>query len=132
MIQTVLQWLFQIIGLTQRIRVLCHRALILPNGPECFFINITNISLQREVELTHVWLDYTPEIHVLNPHRVLPQCIKPGRSWETWIAVNNVPLSYHDTVFDNTLIRLSNGRIFRSRKNNHVPITGFIPGNQGG
>lgn len=113
MIQTVLQWLFQIIGLTQRIRVRCHRAVILPNGPGCFFVNVTNISINRDVELNHVWLDYTPEIHLLNPHRVLPHCLKPGESWETWIEVDNIPLSYHDTVFDNALVRLSNGRVFR-------------------
>lgn len=129
MIQTVLQWIFQIIGLTQRLRVLCHRAFLLPNGPECYFVNVTNVSLQRDVEITHVWMDCNDTVPVFNPLRPLPRRIKPDESWETWIEVNNLPQSVRDNAFNLARVRLSNGRTFKSKENKNVPSAGYVPGN---
>lgn len=128
MIQIVLQWLFKTIQLTQRLRVLCHRAVMLPGGPECYFINVTNISLQRDVEITHVWMDCSDELPVLNPLRPLPRRIKPEESWETWIAMNSLPQSVRDDGYDLARVRLSNGRIFKSKENKNIPGAGYVPG----
>ena len=128
MIQTVLEWIFKIIGLQQSVRVLCHRAFFLPNGPECYFINVANLSLQRDAEITHVWLDSDEQIHVLNPSRPLPRRLKPEETWETWIEVNTLPLSIREDAYTLARVRLSNGRIMKSKKNEDVPSAGYIPG----
>lgn len=54
MTKIVLEWFFRIVGLRQSVQVMYHRALILPSDPECCFINVTNLSPQREVEVTDV------------------------------------------------------------------------------
>lgn len=128
MVQVIIEWIFRIIGLSQKFQVLCHRAFILPNGPECYFINITNLSPQRDAELTHIWMACDNEIHVLNPSRPLPRRLKPEESWETWIEVNKLPNSVQSNAFNLARVRLSNGKILKSKKNESVPSAGFIPG----
>ena len=128
MVQTVLQWLFKIICLKQLVCVLCHRAFLLPSGPECYFINVTNLSLQRDVEITHVWITCPEDIPVINPSRPLPRHLKPEESWETWIEVNGLPASAKEKAFCLARVRLSNGKVLHSKKNTNVPSAGFIPG----
>ena len=128
MIQTVLEWIFKIIGLRQSVRVLCHRAFFLPNGPECYFIYVANLSLQRDTEITHVWLEGGEQIHVLNPSRPLPRRLKPEETWETWIGVESLPLTIREDAYTLARVRLSNGRIMKSKKNEDVPSAGYVPG----
>ena len=128
MIQTVFEWVFKIIGLKQSVRVLCHRAFLLPKGPECYFINVTNLSLQRDTEITHVWIESGDQIPVLNPSRPLPKRLKPEGTWETWIEVERLPISIREAAFRLARVRLSNGRIINSRRNEDVPIAGYVPG----
>jgi len=128
MIESVLEWVFKIIGLKQSVRVLCHRAFFLPNGPECYFINVTNLSLQRDAEVTHVWIESGNEIPVLNLSRPLPRRLRPEESWETWIEVERLPIPVREDAFKLARVRLSNGRIIKSKKNENVPIAGYVPG----
>jgi hypothetical protein len=128
MIQTVLEWLFRIIGLKQSLRVLCHRAFFLPNGPECYFINVTNVSLQRVAVVTHVWIEGDNQIPVLNPSRPLPRRLKLEETWETWIEVDHLPISIREDAFTLARVRLSNDRIIKSKKNENVPSAGYVPG----
>ncbi len=128
MIQTILEWLFKIIGLRQKVRVLCHRAVLLANGSECYFINVTNLSLQRDAEITHVWMECGDEIPVLHPSRPLPRRLTPEESWEIWIELQRLPASFRDNAFEHARVRLSNGRIIKSKKNENVPRAGYVPG----
>ena len=131
MIQTVLafrEWIFKIIGQIQFVRVLCHRAFFLPNGPECYFINVVNLSLQRYAEITHVWLESDEQIPVLNPSRPLPRRLKPEETWETWIVVDTLPQSIREDAYTLARVRLSSGRIMKSIKNDDVPNAGYVPG----
>lgn len=128
MIQIVLEWIFKIIGIKQSVRVLCHRAFFLPNGPECYFINVVNLSLQREAEITHVWLESDEQIPVLNPSRPLPRRLKPEETWGTWIEVDTLPQSIREDAYTLARVRLSNGRIMKSIKNDDVPSAGYVPG----
>lgn len=128
MIQTVLDWLFKIIGLKQSVRVLCHRAFFLPKGPECYFINVTNLSLQRDAEVTHVWIESGDQIPVLDRSRPLPRRLRPEETWETWIEVERLPISIREDAFKLARVRLSNGRTIKSRRNENVPSAGHVPG----
>ncbi len=128
MVQVILGWIFKIIGLAQNVRVLCHRAFILPNGPEGYFINVTNLSPQRDAEITHVWMACAEDIQIINPSRPLPRRLKPEESWETWIEINNLTEQDQSDAFSLARVRLSNGKILKSKKNENVPSAGRIPG----
>ncbi len=128
MVQAVLGWVFRAIGLCQSVKVRCHRALLLPNGPECYFINVRNASPQREVEVTHVWVVGDTEIHILNPARPLPRRLKPEESWETWIPLNHLPEKIRENAYSLARVRLSNDKVLHSVRNKSIPAAGFVPG----
>jgi hypothetical protein len=117
---------------TRRVRVRVHKARFVDSlsyGPECYFVNVTNISLNREVEITHVWFDCWVKVYVLRDERPLPKRLKADETWETWIGVEQLPaaLSAVD-VFRLARVRLSNGKVFRSKQNQSVPASGSVPG----
>ena len=128
MVQTILGWVFKIISLCKSVKVRCHRALLLPNGPECYFINVRNASPQREVEITHVWVANDNEIHILNPARPLPRLLKPEESWETWIPVTHLPEKIRENAYSLARVRLSDDKVFHSVRNRNIPAAGFVPG----
>ena len=74
----------------RRLRVLVHRAVFIGSVQEYYFINLANLSENREIEATHIWLESEPELHILNPRRRLTKRLKPDESWETWIEVEKI------------------------------------------
>ncbi len=123
-----LDWLLSVFGGLRRVRLLVHQATLLPTGEECFFLNITNLSGSRDIEVTHVWFDTMPQVHVLNPARPLPRRLRPDESWETWVPVGYLPTSDWNRIFKLGRARLSSGRVLKSRENRAVPPGGIIPG----
>ena len=113
---------------SSKLRFTVHRAFFVPNGPECFFLNATNLTAGSDLEVTHVWIATSPEVHVIQRDRPLPKRLKPQETWETWIRVDQVPATERDTVFDLARARLSTGEIVRSRRNDGVPSYGTVPG----
>jgi hypothetical protein len=113
---------------SSKLRFTVHRALFLPSGPECFFLNATNITADSDVEVTHIWIATSPEVHVLQRDRPLPKRLKPQETWETWIRVDQVPGAERDPVFDLARARLSTGEIVNSKRNDGVPSYGTVPG----
>lgn len=65
-------------------------------GPPCYFINVTNMSLTREVEVTHVWFDCSPEVDVFRSERPLPKRLKVDETWETWVLASDLPSGLTD------------------------------------
>jgi hypothetical protein len=114
----------------KRARLLVHRAYLAHNGSDSFFLDVTNHSRTREIEVTHVWFDTKPQIAVLNPERPLPVRLKPEQSWQTWIAANQIPASLQAAMYDLGRARLSTGRILKSRPNQDVPEAGSVPGSR--
>lgn len=118
--------------ITRLVEVRVHRASFVNGnvyGPDCYFINVTNLSPDREVEITHVWFEWSPQIHVIRAERPLPRRLKLDESWETWLEINELPSSIveHD-VFELGRVRLSTGQVFRSKRNEDVPSMGLVPG----
>ena len=112
----------------RRVRFRTHRAFFIGSGVECFFLTVTNTSRSREIEITHVWLDTNPQVYVMVTERPLPKRLKPDEIWETWIPMQNIPKSSWDAAYHLGRLRLSNGKIIRSRKDKKVPSIGFVPG----
>ena len=118
--------------ITRRVRVKVHRAFPLEgnaHGPECYYVNVTNLSHSREVEVTHVWLECSSKIYVLPPERPLPKRLKGDETWETWVPASKVPLDWNrDKVYTLARVRISSGKVFRSKLNRDVPSLGIVPG----
>jgi hypothetical protein len=117
----------------RKLRLTVHYAIFVGGshrGQECYFVNVTNLSHSREVEITHVWFELTEEIPVLRPERPLPKRLKADETWETWIEVSHLPTGLNDerTIFRSARVRLSNGTVVRSKHNKHVPSFGVVPG----
>jgi hypothetical protein len=129
--------------ITRRVRVTVHRAdfvdvsacattktvLQLTVAPECYFVNVTNISLNREVEVTHVWFECSPKVYLVRTERPLPKRLKVDETWETWILTKELPASLTDEdAYTLARVRLSSGKVFRSKRNDPVPNIGWVPG----
>jgi hypothetical protein len=126
-LKTVFEKAWAAFGGRRRIRLAVHRAYFL-NGRECFFVNVTNLSNEREIEITHVWFDCKPQVSALQPDRLLPKRLKPDETWETWVDVYLIPDELHETAFTLARVRLSNGTIIKSIQNTDVPDRGIVPG----
>ena len=113
---------------TTNLRLSIHRAFFLPFGPECFFFNATNIGIDHDLEITHVWLETSPAVHVVHPDRPLPKRLKPMETWETWVRVDVLDESIEHNVFTLGRVRLSTGEVVSSIRNEFVPSRGYVPG----
>lgn len=114
----------------RRIRVLVHRGVLEDNQKEAFFITITNATLDREIEITHVWFNSNPKVQVVRADRVLPKKLKPNETWDTWLPVNKLPLGYHPYAFTMVRVRLSNGSLAYSEQNLTPTEKGTVPDEQ--
>lgn len=113
------------------LRLTVHRAAFLPHGPECFFINATNIQSQFEFEITHVWFETSPPVYVIQRARPLPKRMKPQETWETWVEVDNFASEFGKDIFVLGRARLSTGEVVKSIENVDVPMIGTVPGGDG-
>lgn len=114
----------------RRVRVLTHRARFVHGGEECLFINVTNLSASREIEVTHVYLEFPSgeQVPVLPAARPLPKRLRPDETWETFLPADRVPAQLGDQAFKMARARLSTGQIVKSTKNTRVPSAGMVPG----
>jgi hypothetical protein len=124
----IVERLFETVTGRRHLQVLVHLANFQGTGRACYFVNVTNLSHNREVEMTHVWFDVTPQVHALPPDRPLPKRLRPDETWETWVESDRLPSDIGDRVFIMGRVRLSTGKVIRSRKNAHVPSEGHVPG----
>jgi hypothetical protein len=117
---------------TRRVQVRVHKARFfdgLDYGPECYFVNVTNISVNREVEVTHVWFECPEKVYVIRNDRPLPKRLKADETWETWIGVEQIPAAVSDVeAFRFARVRISTGNVFKSRRDKRVPSLGYVPG----
>ncbi len=111
----------------RRIRVLVHRAFLEDKRKEAFFITITNLTLDRELEMTNIWFNSNPKIHVIRDDRPLPKTLKPNETWGTWLPVNKLPLGYHSYAFKMVRVRLFNGTLAYSEENLTHPEKEMVP-----
>jgi hypothetical protein len=111
----------------RNVRLTVHQAVHLGLQRNCYFLTVTNLSRDRDVEITHVWFATTPEVHVLQAERPLPARLNPDQSWETWVEADQVPSQVPD-AYSLGRVRLSSHKIITSHENENVPPYGAIPG----
>jgi hypothetical protein len=119
----------------RRVKVLVHQAVFFGRDPATgrtigsephYFVKVTNLSETREIEITHIWIDGNPQVHLMNPARPLPARLRPDETWEDWVRVADVThVSKVERAFR---IRLSNKQVIKSRPNKDVPPVGYLAG----
>jgi hypothetical protein len=113
----------------RRVQVRVHIAYFRNGDPTpYYFVNVTNKSKSRDVEITHVWFATDPPVHILNPHTPLDKRLQYDESWETWIEVSKVPADEHDAKLLARVRLSSGGKPVHSKADDDVPAEGFIPG----
>jgi hypothetical protein len=97
----------------RKVRVLVHRVVFLPQSPEHLLVKVTNLSKSREIEITHIWFDTQPPIHMLDADRPLPTRLRVDETVETWgsgeRAASGIPTERMARV------QLPNGTVVNSR-----------------
>jgi hypothetical protein len=111
------------------VRVTVHLAVFdaHPDAP-AYFVNVTNLYSDRDVEITHVWFEGPPRVDVMRSDRPLPARLRPYESWETWQLLETIPEAVRHNPFTLARVRLSTGAIIQSSENIGVPPHGFVPG----
>jgi hypothetical protein len=100
--------------------------VFLPSSAEQYFVKVTNLSRSREVEITHVWFEGEPPIHVLNPARPLPARLRLDETYETWMPASALRgVSAAERL---GRVQLSTGKVVKARLNKRVPPVGFVAG----
>jgi len=127
-VRPILERVFGAFSDRRKVRFTVHRGFFISGGKECFFLNLSNLSRNREIEITHVYLECGEQIQALHRDRLLPKRLRPDESWETWVEVERVPSSLQGTAYTLGRARLSSGKILKSVENKNVPSAGTIPG----
>jgi hypothetical protein len=97
-----------------------------PAVSEYYFVKVVNLSRQRTIQITHVWFETTPRRDVLIPERPLPAWLRPDEEWEGW--VNAAGLAPDQKVEWLGRVRLSSGKVIKSRLHKDVPPRGDVSG----
>jgi TIR domain-containing protein len=114
---------------SRKVRVGVHLGYFESNpAVPVYFINITNLSEERDVEVTHVWFESVPQVFPMWNDRLLPVRLRPDESWETWTRMDELPPVIRENPFELARVRLSTGQVVTSVKNANVPERGRVPG----
>jgi hypothetical protein len=112
----------------RKVRVTVHRGYLVGSSDEQLFINVTNLSPKREVEVIRVWFATSPNVEVFNPARPLPKRLRCDESWETWTPVSQLPSLDLPYAGRKARVQLSSGKTISSMDRKDVPPYGNVPG----
>jgi hypothetical protein len=97
-----------------------------PRGrTDSYFITITNASRDRDIVVTHVWIESEPPIHVHDPD--LPVRLKHSAPWETSIPVSDVPADPERVRWLARCLLSPDDKVIKSRPRQNVPPFGNVP-----
>ncbi len=109
----------------KKIRVLTHYACFMGSTTPYYFIKVVNCT-KKDLEITHVWLKASPDIHVMHSERPLPYRLKPNETWETWVEEVVIRKALDICHYNLARVRLSAGNVYSSEENKDIPIEGYV------
>lgn len=127
-LSNLFEFFLSLIKSRRRLRLLVHRGFFSDSYTEYYFIKVTNLSLNREIVITSVWVDCNPNFYVMDPDRPLPLRLKPDDIWETWVKVDSLPREVRENAFNLVRVKISTGKVFKSKQNKDVPEKGYVAG----
>jgi hypothetical protein len=87
---------------------------------------MTNLSPQRELEVTHLWFETQPRYDYMSTERPPPFRLRPDETVEVWVAVSAV--AHRDKLEYQVRARLSSGKVVKSRVDKKMPPVGRVAG----
>lgn len=120
----------------RRVRLTVHRAYrvdaigtvgneTIKVADEYYFITVTNASRDRDIVVTHVWIDSTPPVHVHDSD--LPVRLAYSAPWETAVPVEQVPPETTDVEWRARCQLSPDDKVIKSRPRKNVPPFGAVP-----
>jgi hypothetical protein len=120
----------------RRVKLTVHRATrhevfgligdeIVSADSDEYFITVTNASRDRDIVVTHVWLETDPPVHVYDSD--LPKRLEYSAPWETSVAVNDVPADPERVPWLARCQLSPDDKVIKSRPRRNVPPFGTIP-----
>jgi hypothetical protein len=94
-------------------------------GRENYYITITNASRDRDIVVTHVWLDTTPRMGVVDA--ALPVRLRYSAPWETVVPVDKVAAPKDQVPWLARCQLAPDDKIVKSRPRENVPEVGTVP-----
>lgn len=94
-------------------------------GKENYYVGVVNASHEREIEVTHAWIDTDPPLHIFDPD--LPKRLKHSARFEMAVPVDRV---VGDPALVPWLARVQlspDDRIVKSKPRENVPDFGVVP-----
>lgn len=111
--------------MTQHLSVLVHDAKFqesdvnaIKSPGKLYFLVVTNLD-DRPVEVTHVWIDSDPKIHVLDN---LPVRLESDQQYVTWVAESVI--AHISDPYTAWKVFTSRQNVFSSEKNENIPEKG--------
>jgi hypothetical protein len=92
---------------------------------EYYFITVTNASRERDIVVTHVWLDTDPRVDVVDT--ALPVRLRYSQPWETSVPVEQVPEGTTDVEWRARCQLAPDDKVVKSRPRRNVPPVGTVP-----
>jgi hypothetical protein len=97
-----------------------------PRGStDSYFITITNASRDRDIVVTHVWIETEPPVHV--DDAALPLRLKHSAAWETSVPVQDVPAEPNAVPWLARCVLSPDDKVIKSRPRQNVPPFGTVP-----
>lgn len=94
-------------------------------GRENFYVTITNASRDRDIVVTHVWLDTQPPVHVHDP--ALPVRLRYGAPSETVVPLDQVPGPAEVVPWLARCRLAPDDKTVKSRPRENAPPFGAVP-----
>lgn len=109
-------------------RFAAHHAFFVGGDRAHYFLNVVNLT-DVPTTITHLWYeDEATYIPVEPPSRRLPKRLLPGEVWETWVPLDLLPEHRRGDAHADFQLRLANGEVYRSVRDDDVPPYGTVPG----
>jgi hypothetical protein len=117
----------------RKVRLTVHRAFEVTGtnaagqpilGRENFYLTLTNASRDRDIVVTHMWLDTKPPVHVLD---AFPVRLRYSAPWETVVPVDQVPGDLEQVPWLARARLSPDDKTLRSRPRENVPDFGTVP-----
>jgi len=96
-------------------------------GEDFWFITVTNASSDRDIVVTHIWIEAETDARVDVFDSALPVRLKYSAPWETSIPVAKVPGDPERIPWQARCLLSPDDKIVKSRPRKNVPPFGTVP-----
>jgi hypothetical protein len=129
-------WLRNMHQSRRKVKLTVHRAFhqgpfasfggeVISIEDERWYITITNASRDRDIVVTHIWIESEPAVQVVDAD--LPVRLKYSAPWETSVSVSRVPGDAERVPWLARCLLSPDDKVIKSRPRKNVPPFGTVP-----